>query len=69
MNRRHFMKAGAGVAALGMSLQGLSQVVRAADDAKKIPIAVQVYSVREQAAKDVGAMLKATSLAACSRTL
>ena len=59
MNRRHFMKTGAGVAALGMSLQGLSRVVRAADDAKKIPIGVQVYSVREQAARDVGAMLKA----------
>ena len=59
MNRRHFMKTGAGVAALGMSLQGLSRVVRAAVVAKKIPIAVQVYSVREQAAKDVGAMLKA----------
>jgi len=53
------MKTGAGVAALGMSLQGLNQVVRAADDAKKIPIGVQVYSVRAQAAKDVGAMLKA----------
>ena len=59
MNRRHFIKTSASVAALGMSLQGLSSIVRAADDAKKIPIAVQVYSVREQAAKDVGAMLKA----------
>ncbi len=59
MNRRHFLKAGAGVAALGMSLQGLSQMVRAADDAKKIPVGVQVYSVRKEAAKDVGAMLKA----------
>ena len=59
MNRRHFLKTGAGVAAIGMSLQGLSQVVRAADSAKKIPIGVQVYSVRELAAKDTGAMLKA----------
>ena len=59
MNRRHFMKTGAGVAAFGMSLQGLSGIVRAADEVKKIPIGVQVYSVRVQAARDVGAMLKA----------
>jgi len=58
MNRRHFLKTGAGVAALGMSLQGLSQMVHAAD-AKKIPIGVQVYSVRQAAAKDTGVMLKA----------
>jgi len=58
MNRRHFLKTGAGVAALGMSFQGLSQVVRAADDVKKIPIAVQVYSVRNEAAKDVAGALK-----------
>ena len=60
MNRRHFLKTGAGVAALGMSLQGLNQMVHAAD-AKKIPIGVQVYSVRQAAAKDTGAMLKAIS--------
>lgn len=59
MNRRHFLKTGAGVAALGMSLQGLSQMVHAADNAKKIPIGVQVYSVRQEAAKDTAAMLKA----------
>ena len=58
MNRRNFLKTGAGVAALGMSLQGLSQAVRAADEVKKIPIGVQVYSVREQAAKDVANALK-----------
>ena len=58
MNRRHFLKTGAGVAALSMSLQGVSRIVRAADEVKKIPIAVQVYSVREQAAKDVAGSLK-----------
>ena len=59
MNRRHFMKTGAGVAALGMSLQGLSQAIRAADEVKKIPIGVQLYSVRVEAEKNTGAMLKA----------
>lgn len=58
MNRRHFLKTGAGVAALGMSLQGMGQIVRAADDAKKIPIGVQVYSVRNEAAQDVANALK-----------
>ncbi|MCL2117591.1 MAG: hypothetical protein FWH27_04085, partial [Planctomycetaceae bacterium] len=59
MNRRHFLQTGVGVAALGMSLQGMSRIVRAADDAKKIPIGIQVYSVRNEAAKDVAATLKA----------
>ena len=57
MNRRNFLKTGAGVAALGMTLQGLSQMA-VADETKKIPVGVQLYSVRKEAPKDFAGVLK-----------
>ena len=61
MNRRSFMKTGASVTALGMSLQGMSQIVRAADEVKKIPLAVGLYSVFEEVAENPENVFKVIS--------
>lgn len=60
LNRRHFLQAGAGatVAALGSSY--LADIGRAAG-AAKIPLALQIYSVRQTAAKDLPGVLKAVA--------
>ncbi|MBN2506826.1 MAG: TIM barrel protein [Verrucomicrobia bacterium] len=56
LSRRSFLKAGAaGAAAFGLGLAP----VRAAASPKKIPIGLQLYSVREQCAKDLPGVLKA----------
>ena len=57
MNRRSFLKTSAGAAALGLSMSGLQNIAVAATE-KKIPISVQLYSVRDAAAKDLAKVLK-----------
>lgn len=61
MNRRSFLRTTAGTAALGMSISGLPQMIRAADEAKKIPISLQLYSIRNAASKDLAGVLKAVA--------
>ena len=58
MNRRSFLRTSAGATALGLSVSALQTTARAAGD-KKIPIGVQLYSVRDAAAKDLAGVLKA----------
>jgi len=58
MNRRTFLRNSAGAAVLGVGLSGL-QTMAQATDKKKIPIGVQLYSVREAAEKDLAGVLKA----------
>ena len=58
MNRRTFLRNSAGAAALGLSLSKLQAMALAATD-KKIPIGVQLYSVRDAAAKDLAKILQA----------
>jgi sugar phosphate isomerase/epimerase len=65
-SRRSFLKAGAvGVAAAGLGLRPTIAAEKAAKKAakktagKKIPIGLQLYSVREQCAKDLPAVLEA----------
>jgi sugar phosphate isomerase/epimerase len=58
VSRRHFIKTGAaGLVATGLA----STVLRAAQEgaSKKIPIGLQLYSVRHQCAKDLPGVLKA----------
>ncbi|MDO5554213.1 MAG: TIM barrel protein [Planctomycetia bacterium] len=55
MNRRSFLKTG--LAAASFAGFGLSRFAYA-DNSKKIPLALQVYSVREEAAKDLAGTLK-----------
>ncbi len=57
LNRRDFLRVGA-VGIAGLTL-GVSQMARAAGG--KIPIGVQLYSVREQCAKDLPGVLAAIS--------
>ena len=55
MNRRSFLKTAGAAGAFGLSLASTASV-RA--ESKKIPIAVQVYSVRDAASKDLPGVLK-----------
>ena len=62
MDRRSFLKTGLGAAAFG-ALSAVSPVNRgslwaAETAAKKVPLALQVYSVREYASKDLRGTLK-----------
>ncbi|MBP5622292.1 MAG: sugar phosphate isomerase/epimerase [Thermoguttaceae bacterium] len=61
MDRRSFLKSGLGAAAFG-AFSATSSAVRdalfAAEPVKKVPIALQVYSVREYASKDLRGTLK-----------
>ncbi|MDO5581231.1 MAG: sugar phosphate isomerase/epimerase [Planctomycetia bacterium] len=56
MDRRSFIKTGLGAAALGVSVHSFSSSLFAAE--KRIPIALQLYSVRDQMAKDVAGTIK-----------
>jgi len=58
MNRRTFLRNSAGAAALGLSLSQIQTMAQPTLD-KKIPISVQLYSVRDAAAKDLAKVLKA----------
>lgn len=61
MDRRSFLKSGLGAAAFsafGAFSATSRDALFAADAAKKVPIALQVYSVREYAAKDLRNTLK-----------
>ncbi|MCL2119777.1 MAG: hypothetical protein FWH27_15280, partial [Planctomycetaceae bacterium] len=58
MNRRTFLRNSAGVAALGLGVSSFQTMVQAADK-KKIPIGVQLYSVRAAATRDLASVLKA----------
>ncbi len=60
MNRRSFLKTSASVAAVGLGVSGLRDMAFAASE-KKIPISVQLYSVRNAAAKDLAGVLKAVA--------
>ena len=59
MDRRSFMKSGF-LAAAGCALgaSGVAATSFAAEETKKIPFALQVYSVREYASKDLRGTLK-----------
>ena len=58
MNRRSFMKTGL-MAAAGCALGATSTLsVARADEKKLVPIALQVYSLREYASKDLRGTLK-----------
>jgi sugar phosphate isomerase/epimerase len=57
LSRRHLLKLGAGAAAL--SVAGANPFVAVAAAGKKIPIALQFYSLRGIAGKDVGGTLDA----------
>ncbi len=60
MNRRSFLKTGVQAAAVGITLSGLGRMATAQTaQAKKIPIALQLYSIRKAAAKDLAGVLKA----------
>jgi len=60
MDRRHFLKAAAGA---GLGLAGLDRLASAArlagSGGEDIPVGVQLYSVREEAAKDLPVVLQA----------
>ncbi|MBP1660662.1 MAG: Sugar phosphate isomerase/epimerase, partial [Candidatus Aminicenantes bacterium] len=61
-SRRDFLKtaaAGAGAGLAGLGPFGRPPALTAAAPAKKVPVGVQLYSVREQAAKDLPAVLEA----------
>ena len=61
-SRRDFLKtaaAGAGAGLAGLGSFGRPPALTAAAPAKKVPVGVQLYSVREQAAKDLPAVLEA----------
>jgi len=58
MNRRNFLRTSAGVAALGLSVSGFQSMAQATAK-KKIPIGIQLYSVRKAAASDLAKVLKA----------
>lgn len=57
MNRRHFLQTSAALAAVGLSATKLASIASAAEG-KKIPVGVQVYSVRDLASKDLATILK-----------
>lgn len=56
MNRRSFLTTGIGVAALTMTAGSMTSLFAA--DKKKIRMALQVYSLREEAEKDLAGTLK-----------
>ena len=58
MNRRNFLRTSAGAAALGVGVAGLQTMAQDAAK-KKIPIGVNLYYVRDAAAKDLGKLLEA----------
>jgi sugar phosphate isomerase/epimerase len=61
MNRRDFIRCSA-VGAAGITLaMNLPQTALAAASASKIPVGLQLYSIREQCAKDLPGMLTAVS--------
>ena len=57
MDRRSFLKTGLGAAAMGMTMGTLNHLASAAEK-KRIPIALELYSLREVAPKDVPGTLK-----------
>jgi len=59
LSRREFLgRTATSIAAVSLGV-GIANQIQAAD--KKIPIGLQLYSIREQAAKDTAGMLKAVS--------
>lgn len=57
MKRRHFLQTSAALAVVGLSATKLASIASAAEE-KKIPMGVQVYSVRNLASKDLATILK-----------
>jgi len=58
MTRRELISAAA-LASAAIALGGRARPLQAADTAKRIPIGLQLYSVRQDCAKDVGAVIAA----------
>ena len=59
MNRRNFLRTSAGAAVLGFGVSGLQPMEQDNTGKKKIPIGVNLYYIRDAAAKDLGKLLKA----------
>ncbi len=58
MTRRELISAAA-LASAAVALSGRTRLLQAADAPKRIPIGLQLYSVRQDCAKDVGAVIAA----------
>ena len=65
LTRRHLLKLGAGAAAAcaasGLPLETFAQTGRQDDKGKKIPIGLQLYSVRKMCEEDLPGVIKAVS--------
>lgn len=62
MNRRSFLLKSTQVAAVGMTVSaGLGNLAFAEETSKKIPIALQLYSIRNAAQKDLAGVIKAVA--------